>query len=234
MVWIIKKGISCFLILLGVTFVTFALMYLAGGDAISYFYENHGTAVSQEIMDAMRKKYGLDQPFLLQYGHWLLHALTGDMGESYVSGRAVLPLLASKIPHTLYLASVSVALTLAVSIPLGILSAVRKGGWCDSLAGGLSFLGNAMPNFFVAIFLIYLLAVKLKWFPAVSVGTSPSVVLPAVTLAIAMSAKYTRQIRGVVLAELRKGYVMGARARGGCGVASAGETMIPSVFPEEK
>ena len=102
MVWIIKKGISCLFILLGVTFVTFFLMQLAGGDAISYFYENHGTAVSPEIMDAMRKKYGLDQPFLLQYGHWLLHALTGDMGESYVSGRAVLPLLASKIPHTLY------------------------------------------------------------------------------------------------------------------------------------
>ena len=100
MVWIVKKGISCLLILLGVTFVTFALMYLAGGDAISYFYENQGTAVSQEIMDAMRKKYGLDQPFLLQYGHWLLHAFMGDMGESYVSGRAVLPLIASKIPHT--------------------------------------------------------------------------------------------------------------------------------------
>lgn len=98
MVWIVKKGISCLLILLGVTFVTFALMYLAGGDAISYFYENQGTAVSQEIMDAMRKKYGLDQPFLLQYGHWLLHALMGDMGESYVSGRAVLPLIASKNP----------------------------------------------------------------------------------------------------------------------------------------
>lgn len=147
MVWIVKKGISCFLILLGVTFVTFALMYLAGGDAISYFYENQGTAVSQEIMDAMRKKYGLDQPFLMQYGHWLLHALMGDMGESYVSGRAVLPFIASKIPHTLYLAAVSIALTLVVSIPLGVLSAVRKDGWCDSLAGGLSFLGNAMPNF---------------------------------------------------------------------------------------
>ena len=102
MVWIVKKGISCLLILLGVTFVTFFLMQLAGGDAISYFYENQGTAVSPEIMEAMRRKYGLDQPFLLQYGHWLLHAITGDMGESYVSGRAVLPLLASKIPHTLY------------------------------------------------------------------------------------------------------------------------------------
>ena len=86
MVWIVKKGISCLLILLGVTFVTFALMYLAGGDAISYFYENQGTAVSQEIMDAMRKKYGLDQPFLLQYGHWLLHALTGDMGKAMCPG----------------------------------------------------------------------------------------------------------------------------------------------------
>lgn len=163
----------------------------------------------------------------MQYGHWLLHALMGDMGESYVSGRAVLPLLASKIPHTLYLAAVSIALTLVVSIPLGVFSAVRKDGWCDSLAGGLSFLGNAMPNFFVAILLIYLLAVKMKWFPAVSVGSSPSVALPAVTLAIAMSAKYTRQIRGVVLAELRKGYVMGARARG----VSEGTILCKSVIP---
>ena len=227
MVWIVKKGISCLLILLGVTFVTFSLMQLAGGDAISYFYENQGTAVSPEIMEAMRRKYGLDQPFLLQYGQWLLHAITGDMGESYVSGREVLPLLASKIPHTLYLAAVSVVLTLMVSVPLGVLSAVRKGSWCDSLAGGLSFLGNAMPNFFVAILLIYLLAVKLKWFPAVSVGTSPSVALPAVTLAIAMSAKYTRQIRGVVLSELGKGYVMGARARG----VSEGMILWKSVIP---
>ena len=144
-----------------------------------------------------------------------------------MSGSAVLPLIASKIPHTLYLAAVSIALTLVVSIPLGVLSAVRKDGWCDSLAGGLSFLGNAMPNFFVAILLIYLLAVKLQWFPAVSVGRSPSVALPAVTLAIAMSAKYTRQIRGVVLSELRKGYVMGARARG----VSEGTILCKSVIP---
>lgn len=103
MVWIIKKGISCLLILLGVTFVTFALMQLAGGDAISYFYENQGTAVSPEIMEAMRRKYGLDQPFLLQYGHWLLHALMGDMGKAMCLGaRCFRSLhLGSRIPCTL-------------------------------------------------------------------------------------------------------------------------------------
>ena len=85
MVWIVKKGISCLLILLGVTFVTFALMYLAGGDAISYFYENQGTAVSQEIMDAMRKKYGLDQPVYVQYGKYLENLLHGDMGTLYLA-----------------------------------------------------------------------------------------------------------------------------------------------------
>ncbi len=227
MTYLCKRVLWLVPIFFGITFLTFVLMHLAGGDAVTYFYENQGQAVPQSVIDAARQKYGLDQPFLVQYGRWLWGLLQGHMGVSFVTGKEVWPLFISKLPQTLYLAGIAVAMTLVVSIPLGILCAIYKNRFLDYGIRSLSFIGNSMPDFLVAILLIFFLSVKYHFFPVVAIGKEPSVVLPALTLAIAMSAKYTRQIRAVVLEELGQGYVTGMKSRG----ISFSAILLRSVLP---
>ena len=198
-------------------------MYLAGGDAVTATLENQGVAVSQEIIDAKKHELGLDKPFIEQYGTWLVGLMTGDMGVSYVSDKEVFATFTSKLPATIVLTIVSVLLTIVISVPLGILAAVKQNRFTDYLIRVLSFIGNSQPNFFGALLLILVFSVCLGWFPVVSSSIGKTglaslsiqgTILPAFTLAIAMSSKYTRQIRATVLEELNKPYVIGARARG--------------------
>ncbi len=210
-----KRLLQLIPILIGVTFLSFALMRLAGSDAVTERYEASGQAVSEEVMEEARRELGLDKPFLTQYLVWLKGMVTGDMGESYVSGRDVFQTFISKLPATILLTVSSVLLTVLLSVPLGIWSAVKQNRFTDYLIRFLSFVGNALPNFFVALLLMYLFSIKLGWLPVIASGTGfTSLVMPTLTLAIAMSAKYTRQVRAAVLEELGKDYVTGARARG--------------------
>ena len=145
--YIIKRLLQLIPILIGITFLSFAMMRLAGGDAVTYMYENAGTAVSQEIIDEAKAAYGLDKPFLVQYANWFVGMLTGDMGESYVSHKDVFETFVSKLPATLMLTLSSILMTVVFAIPLGILSAVKHNRWIDYLIRFLSFIGNSMPNF---------------------------------------------------------------------------------------
>ena len=190
------------------------MMRAAGSDAITELYGDKG-AVAQEIIDAKRAELGLDQPFLVQYGAWLRGLLTGDMGVSYVSGKKVFDTFVSKLPATLLLTCLSVAATVVISIPLGIWAAVRQDRFVDYFLRFFSFIGNSLPNFFVALLLMQLFSIKWKLLPVISNGTTlGGAILPTLTLAIAMSAKYLRQVRATVLEELGKDYVLGAKARG--------------------
>lgn len=213
--YIVKRLLQLIPVLIGITFLSFAMMRLAGGDAVTYMYENAGTSVSQEVIDEAKKEYGLDQPFLVQYGRWFAGMITGDMGVSYVSDRDVYDTFVEKLPATILLMLSSVALTMLISVPLGIISAVRHNRWADYLIRFLSFIGNSMPNFFAALVLMYFLSVKLGWLPVItSENLALSLILPTLTLAVSMAAKYTRQVRATVLEELNKDYVAGAMARG--------------------
>lgn len=209
-----KRLLQLLPVLLGVTFLSFAMMRAAGSDAITELYGDKG-AVAQEIIDAKRAELGLDQPFLVQYGAWLRGLLTGDMGVSYVSGKKVFDTFVSKLPATLLLTCLSVAATVVISIPLGIWAAVRQDRFVDYFLRFFSFIGNSLPNFFVALLLMQLFSIKWKLLPVISNGTTlGGAILPTLTLAIAMSAKYLRQVRATVLEELGKDYVLGAKARG--------------------
>ena len=212
--YIVHRLLQLIPVLLGITFMSFAMMRMAGSDAITELYGNKG-AVSQEVIDAKRAELGLDQPFLTQYVSWLGKMMSGDMGISYVSGKDVFDTFISKLPATLLLTILSILLTIAISIPLGVLAAVSHDRITDYVLRFFSFVGNSMPNFFVALLLMQLLAIKLKWLPVISDGiTIRSALMPTLTLAIAMSAKYMRQVRATVLEELNKDYVTGAKARG--------------------
>ncbi len=212
--YVLKRVLQLIPVLIGITFLTFLMMHAAGSDAITEMYSNKG-AVSQEIIDAKRAELGLDKPFLVQYFTWLGGILTGDMGVSYVSGKNVFDTFISKLPATLLLTLLSIVATVIISIPLGILMAVKQNKFTDYILRVLSFVGNSLPNFFVALVLMEILAIKLDWLPVISSGLSiKSAIMPTLTLAIAMSAKYMRQVRAAVLEELNKDYVVGAKARG--------------------
>ena len=212
--YVLRRIVQLIPVLIGITFLSFAMMRIAGSDAITEMYGSKG-GVDQAIIDAARAELGLDKPFLTQYFSWLGGMLTGDMGTSYISGRNVFDTFVSKLPATLLLTALSILLTIIISIPLGVLAAVRHDKFTDYLIRFTSFVGNSLPNFFVAMLLMYFLSIKLGWLPVISNGLSlRSAAMPTLTLAIAMSAKYLRQVRATVLEELNKDYVAGARARG--------------------
>ena len=213
--YILKRLLSLIPILIGISFISFALIYFTGGDAVAVRYEAIGGVLSPELINQKREELGLNRLFIIQYLSWLLGVIQGDMGISYVSGKPVFGYIFSKLPNTLLLSISSLLTTLIISLPLGILSAVKKNSVFDNIIKGLSFVGNSLPNFFVALVLSYIFALQLKLLPVISQGTSiKSLILPTLTLALAMSAKYIRQIRALIISELSKPYVTGARARG--------------------
>lgn len=213
--YIIRRLLQLIPILFAITFLSYGMMRVAGSDVVEQKMENTGSDISQEVVDAARVELGLDKPFLTQYVVWLKNLLHGNMGTSYVSGKPVFSTFVSKLPATLLLTAVSILLTIVVSIPLGIISAVYQNRFWDYLIRALSFIGNSLPNFFVSLLLMYLFAIRLGWFPVIAKDASmKSVAMPAITLAIAMSAKYLRQVRATVLDELSQDYVVGAKARG--------------------
>lgn len=223
----LKRLLQLIPILLAITFLSYGMMRIAGSDVVEQKMENTSGMVSQEMIDNARAELGLDKPFVVQYFTWLGNLLRGDMGTSYVSNKPVFSTFVSKLPATLLLTAVSILLTVLISIPLGIWSAVKQNTATDYVIRTASFIGNSLPNFFVSLLLMYFFAIRLGWFPVISGGVSlQSVALPALTLAIAMSAKYLRQVRATVLDELSKDYVLGARARG----VKFSTTLIKSVM----
>ncbi len=212
--YIAQRLIQLIPILLGITLLSFILMNTAA-DAIDVMESNTGGIMSEGEKEQLRRELGLDKPLPEQYIMWLAGVLRGDMGESFVSGQPVFSTFISKLPATIYLTVTSILLTILISIPLGILSAVKQNRPLDYLIRFLSFIGNSLPNFFVSLLLIYFFSLKLKLLPVMgSAGGWKSVILPTLTLALSMSSKYTRQVRATVLEELNKDYVLGARARG--------------------
>lgn len=210
-----KRLLQLIPILIGITLLTFLLMNVSSIDAVDIMEQNTGGSWSEAQKELMRQELGLNLPLPLQYLKWLFNLLRGDMGVSYISGRPVFSTFMEKLPATIYLTITSIILTIVISIPLGILSAVRQNKVTDYIIRFLSFIGNSLPNFFVALLLIFIFALKLGLLPVMGNAAGwKSVILPTLTLAIAMAAKYTRQVRATVLEELNQDYVTGARARG--------------------
>lgn len=213
--YIARRILHLIPILLGITLLSFGLMHTVAGDAIDVMEANRGTVLTEETKDRLRSELNLDKPFLVQYGIWLKDMVSGDMGTSYVSGKPVFSTFLQKLPATILLTITSILCTIIISFPLGIIAALNRNGWSDYLIRFSSFVGNSLPGFFVSLLLIYVFSLKLNLLPVMNnSGGWQGIILPTMTLTIAMSAKYVRQIRAVVLAELNKDYVIAAKARG--------------------
>ena len=213
--YLLKRLLRLIPVFLGVTILAFLLTGLSSVDAVDLKESSSGGVMSEAEKEAMREELGLNEPEAVQYLQWLKNALRGDFGESYVSGKPVLASFCEKLPATIALAALALAMTVCLSFLLGILSANYQNTWADRSISLFCFAGNSFPGFFTALVLLYFFSLKWNLFPVLSMGKGwKSCVLPAATRAVSMTAKYTRQVRSAVLAELEQEYVAGARARG--------------------
>ncbi|WP_273013410.1 nickel ABC transporter permease [Dialister invisus] len=211
---IVRRVLQFIPVLLGITFLAFLLIYLSPSDPVSVRMSAGGISVSPEIMESMRRSMGLDRPLLVQYGDWLWNILHGNMGKSYITDADVLDQILKALPYTLKMAGASLLLTLCISIPVGILTAAMQNSKFDYVVRVMAFVGNALPNFIIALCLMFIFSYRLGWIPVLATTKPIGLVLPALTLALVMSSRYIRQIRAAMLDELGKGYVVGLRSRG--------------------
>ena len=187
---------------------------MSPSDPVSVRLSAGGISADSVLVEKMTREMGLDRPFFVQYGDWLFRFLQGDMGSSYITDESVSSMILRALPYTLKMAAASLILTLMISIPLGIYTASVQNSRFDYAIRFFAFVGNALPNFIIALCLMFIFSYRLKWIPVLATTESIGLILPALTLALVMSSRYIRQIRAAVLDEMNKEYVVGLRSRG--------------------
>lgn len=210
-----KNALQIIIVLFGISFFTFSLTYLSPGDPAEIMLTECGHIPTPELLAQTRAELGLDKPFVEQYGSWCYSVLQGDMGKSYSLKILVTEKIRQAFLPTLNLSLLALFFMLIISLPLGMLAAVKKDKWQDYIVRMFTFIGISIPSFWLGLIFLSIFGVMLKWV-SVSGGKTDfkSMILPALTIALAMSSKYTRQVRHIFLEELEKSYVAGARMRG--------------------
>jgi len=209
--YIARRLLQAVLILIGVSFVTFVLLYLVPADPARQIAGRSATA---ETVANIRAQLGLDQPFYVQYGRYFTNMLQGDLGRSYLQKTEVAELIAARLPATLQLMAGALFFELLLGLTTGIVAALKRGTAVDNALMVGSFIGVSAPQFVVGILLLYVFAVQLDWFPIGGYGTLAHLVLPAITLGILGAGWYSRMMRSSMLDVLRQDYIRTARAKG--------------------
>ena len=198
-------------VLVGVATLVFALIHLIPGDPAQAIL---GETASEEEVAALRTRLGLDRPLIEQYAGFLSSTVRGDLGTSLRSNAPVAREISDRLPATLELAAAAMFVAIGLSIPLGIMAAVRRGTFVDHAATTVALAGISVPNFWLGPLLALVFAVELGWLPVSGRGTVANLVLPAISLGAALAAILARMTRASLLEELREPYVQAARARG--------------------
>lgn len=208
------KFVEVLFFLLFITFISFLFIRLAPGDPVLTILNVDELSVSQEQVEALREEMGFNDPLLVQYGLWLLKFVQLDFGSSYITGQPVMDVIVTGLPATLELAVGALIVMLIVSIPLGSLSALYRNSWIDQLSRILSILGAAVPSFWLGLIFIDLFGVRLNWLPIMGRDGWITLVLPSLTLGLAISSVYVRLLRSSLLDSLSQEFIRAARARG--------------------
>ena len=209
--YLLRRLIQAALILLGVTFITFVLLYILPADPARQIAGRSATA---ETVNNIRIQLGLDQPLYVQYGRYLDGLLHLDLGRSYLQKTEVTTLIASRLPATLLLMLGAIVCELAIGLTMGLFAAIRRGGRIDQTLMVISFVAVSAPQFVVGILLLYVFAVYLGWFPIGGYGSFSHLVLPAITLGILGAGWYSRMMRSSMIDVLRQDFIRTARAKG--------------------
>jgi peptide/nickel transport system permease protein len=210
-VYLVRRLAAAALILLGVSFITFFLLYVLPADPVRQIAGRSATA---ETVENIRRELGLDQPFFVQYGRYLAGLVQGDLGRSYLQRTEVAELIASRLPPTLLLMGAGIAAELVIGLTLGVIAALRRGRAVDNTLMVASFVAVSAPQFVVSLLMLYIFAVQLGWFPIGGYGTAAHLVLPALTLGILGSGWYARMMRSSMVDVLAQDFIRTARAKG--------------------
>ncbi|KGA99063.1 nickel ABC transporter permease [Alkalihalobacillus alcalophilus ATCC 27647 = CGMCC 1.3604] len=214
MKYVFKKLIEMVTFLLILSVVSFIFMKLAPGDPVRVMLKTEDISISEEQLDAYRTELGFNEPILKQYLEWLSRFLQFDFGESYITKQPVKEELLSRLPSTILLASTSLLVMLIVAFPLGVLAALYRNSWVDYISRLLALVGAAIPSFWLGLIFVQVFAVKLGWFPSMGKGSWQHLVLPSLTLGLAMSSVYMRLIRANLIESLNQEFIKAAHARG--------------------
>ncbi|MBQ9624484.1 MAG: ABC transporter permease, partial [Clostridia bacterium] len=212
--YIFKRLLHLLWIMLAVSFFTFLLIYISPGDAATKKLYSHGVVVTEEALQQTREEMGLVRPFFIQYGDWALSALKGDLGKSFKDDMSVFDKMLKGMRHTFILTAASLLIALVVSLPLSIFTAIKKDSVLDYVVRFLSFVGNSLPNFLIAVLLMYFLCVKARLLPVIAEGTFKGLLLPCLALSIPLCGRFLCQFRAEILEQLSCEYVSGSAARG--------------------
>ena len=209
--YFIRRVLLAVPVLLGVATLVFSLIHLVPGDPAQAMM---GDGASPQDVAELRKSLGLDQPLLTQYGTFLRNAIKGDLGKSFRTGQPVTMMIVERIPATAELAVAAMIIAVLIAIPLGVIAAVWRGTAIDYSAMTFALAGVSIPNFWLGPLLAIVFAVELGWLPVSGRGTLAHLVLPAISLGLALAAILARMTRASLLDELGELYVRAARARG--------------------
>ena len=211
---IFKRILQMIPLYIGISFLTFLLVYVTPGDAAEKKLSSQGVALSQETLDAAREKMGLNRPFIVQYGDWFFSVLRGDLGDSLKDGRPVAEKVMAPFGRTMILSLLTMTVSLTLAFAAAYLSVLRKSGFFDRAMRVISFIFNSLPGFVVSVLLMYLFCIRINAFPVISNGSAKGMVLPVLSLALPLSARFFRQFRSEMLEEVSKPYVSEMKMRG--------------------
>lgn len=212
--YILRRLAQLIPVLIGISLISFGLMYLAPSDPALMMLNANGTAPTPELLEQTRHEMGLDRPFWEQYISWLGGLISGDLGHSYLYNTDVAEVLAKRLPITAALAVASLALAVAVAIPLGVVAAMKRNRLVDHIIQFIEFFSLSMPGFWFGLLLIYVFSLLLGWLPSMGFAGPVSLVLPAIALAFSCLGRLIGQVRAGVIEEFGKPYVEGLISRG--------------------
>ncbi len=210
----LRRIIKLIPVLVAITLMVFTLMYLTPGDPALQKLTSQGGAVTPELLAMERHEMGLDRPFFVRYVDWVVNVAQGDFGNSFKDDQPVAVKLLKALGYTGALAAASTLFSVLIAIPIGVYTAIKKDSIFDNIVRVLTFTGNAMPNFLIALLLMFLFCIKVKFFPVIATASLKGMFLPTLALSIPMISRFARQTRADVMCQLSEEYVIGMHARG--------------------
>lgn len=209
--YILRRLFMLIPVMLGVSFVVFTIMYFTPGDPAKILL---GERAPAHEVEALRAEMGLDKPFVIQYINFIKNALRGDLGRSLVTKTPVFKELVSRFPATLKLAAAAVIISIAMAIPIGIISATKQYSIFDMISMLIALVGVSMPNFWQGMMMILLFSITFRILPSSGYGTFLHLIMPALTIGTSSAAIITRMTRSSMLEVVRQDYIRTARAKG--------------------